>query len=84
HALDVWVEPDRTWRWKDEDEFAEKTGHPLYWTAEEAAAIRARGEALAARAEARQFPFDGTWCDFRPDPAWPVPQRPAGWDRPRA
>jgi hypothetical protein len=84
HALDIWVEPDRTWRWKDEDEFAERIDHPLYWTAEEAAAIRARGEALAAQAEAGKFPFDGTWCDFRPDPSWPEPQRPPGWDRPRA
>lgn len=34
--------------------------------------------------EAGAFPFDGTWCDFRPDPAWAVPaELPAGWDRPR-
>jgi hypothetical protein len=84
HALDIRVAPNGVWNWKDEDEFAERTGHPLYWTAGEAAAIRARGEKLAARAEAKEFPFDGTWCDFRPDPAWPVPQRPDGWDRPRA
>jgi hypothetical protein len=84
HALDIRVTPDGAWRWKDEDEFAEKTGHPLYWTPAEAAAIRARGEALAARAEAKEFPFDGTWCDFVPDPSWSRPQRPPGWDRPRA
>jgi hypothetical protein len=30
------------------------------------------------------FPFDGTWCDFEPDPAWLTPPAlPAGWDRPR-
>jgi hypothetical protein len=84
HALDIRVTPDGAWRWKDEDEFAEKTGHPLYWTPAEAAAIRARGVALAARAEAKEFPFDGTWCDFVPDPSWSRPQRPPGWDRPRA
>ena len=37
HALDVVVAADRSWRWKDEDEFDERTGHPLYWTADEAA-----------------------------------------------
>jgi hypothetical protein len=84
HALDLVVTPDHQWRWKDEDEFAERIGHPLYWTAEEAAAIRACGARLAARVEAKEFPFDGSWCDFRPDPAWPMPQRPDGWDRPRA
>jgi hypothetical protein len=84
HALDLRVTPDGAWRWKDEDEFALRTGHPLYWSGEEAVAIRAQGEALAARAEARRFPFDGTWCDFRPDPAWPELRLPPGWDRPRA
>lgn len=84
HALDVWVAPDRSWRWKDEAEFAEKTGHPDYWDRAEAARIRATGERMIALAEAGRFPFDGTWCDFRPERSWPVPRRPAGWDRPRA
>jgi hypothetical protein len=84
HALDLWIEPDRSWRWKDEDELAERTGHPLYWTAAGAAGIRAVGAELARLAEAGTFPFDGAMCDFRPDPAWPLPTRPAGWDRPRA
>ncbi len=83
HALDVWVEPDRSWEWKDEDEFAEATGLPGYWTADEAVGIRAAGERLIKLAEAGDFPFDGTWCDFRPDQSWPLPQLPAGWDRPR-
>lgn len=84
------VDADRSWRWKDEEEFAAKTGHPLYWTAAQAAQIRQDGEQLAKLAEAGVFPFDGTWCDWRPDPAWAtqpggaVPQRTAGWDRPRA
>jgi hypothetical protein len=35
-------------------------------------------------AEAGEFPFDGTWCDLRPDPSWPPLWRPDDWDRPRA
>jgi hypothetical protein len=85
HALDVRVAPDGCWEWKDEAEFSDKTGHPLYWDAAQARAIRAEGERLAALADARAFPFDGTWCDLRPDPAWRVPRElPYGWDRPRA
>jgi hypothetical protein len=86
HALDVWVEPDRTWRWKDMDEFEARTGLPLYWSAAEAAEILARGERLIALAEAGTHPFDGTDTDFVPDPQWPVPSPglPAAWDRPRA
>lgn len=84
NALDVLVEPELSWRWKDEAELAAKTGHPHYWDAAGAAAIRADGERLIKIVEAGTFPFDGTWCDFRPAAAWPVPRRTAGWDRPRA
>jgi hypothetical protein len=85
HALDILVEPDRSWRWKDEDELAAKTGHPDYWDAAGAAQIRRNGEAVVELIEAGKFPFDGTWCDLRPDPA----ERPPtilvpGWDRLRA
>lgn len=35
--------------------------------------------------EAGAYPFDGAWCDYRPDPTWTVPdQLPDGWDRLRA
>ncbi|MCX4675466.1 DUF402 domain-containing protein [Streptomyces sp. NBC_01433] len=77
HELDITVAPDRTWRWKDERSFAEKTGHPAYWSAEEAASIRAEGERMAGLAESGAFPFDGTWCDFRPSRHWMTPHRSA-------
>ncbi|AHH95319.1 DUF402 domain-containing protein [Kutzneria viridogrisea] len=78
-ALDVWVEPDRRWEWKDEDE-ADASVDAGRMTAEHLAQLRAEGERLIALAEAARFPFDGTWCDFRPDPSWPAPTLPAtGW-----
>lgn len=84
HALDLEVRADHSWRWKDDEEFQAKTGHPLYWTDVEAHQIRGTGERLARMAEAAEFPFDGTWTGFRPDAAWTLPGRPPGWDRPRA
>jgi hypothetical protein len=85
--LDIVVAPDGSWRWKDEDEFTDHLRHPgVYWVdpAEEPA-VRAAGEEVVKLIEAGEFPFDGTRCDFRPDPAWPVPRTlPPGWDRPRA
>ena len=83
-ALDVIIRPDRSWRWRDEDEFHAKTGHPLYWTEAQAAQIRATGDRLVKLAEAGEFPFDGTWCGFRPDASWTIPPLPPGHDRPRA
>lgn len=76
HELDINVAPDRSWRWKDEQSFAEKTGDPAYWSADEASAIRSEGDSVVRLAEAGTFPFDGTWCDFRPPPSWTTPPRP--------
>jgi hypothetical protein len=81
-VLDVVVAPDRTWEWKDEDELAERTGEPFYFDRDGAAEIRAEGERVIKLAEAGAFPFDGTYVKFRPDPSWPAPGLPAGWDRP--
>jgi predicted RNA-binding protein associated with RNAse of E/G family len=83
--LDVVVAPDRSWQWKDEDEFAERLALPdHYWVPDEAA-VWAEGRRVIKRIEAGEFPFDGTWTDFVPDPSWPVPRSlPPGWDRPPA
>ena len=74
HVLDLWVEPDLTWRWKDEDELeaAVRVGR---FTPEEAAAIRAEGERVVV-----EFPFPTGWEEWLPDPAWTVPPLPDGWD----
>ncbi|MCY0932818.1 DUF402 domain-containing protein [Streptomyces sp. H34-S4] len=74
--LDITVTPDRAWEWKDEESFAAKTGHPVYWTAAEAAAIRAEGVRVTRLIDSASYPFDGTWCDFRPPASWTVPDRP--------
>lgn len=82
--LDIWVYPDRTWEWKDEDEFEERLAFPDHYWVRDAAAVRAEGERMIKVLESGAFPFDGTWCDFVPDPAWTWPTKlPAGWDRPR-
>jgi hypothetical protein len=81
-ALDIWVEPDRSWEWKDEDEFAERTGHPDFWSVQEAAEIRAEGERVIALIEAGSAAFDGRLTDFQPDPAWEPTRLPPHWDLP--
>lgn len=71
HALDVVVEPDGSWRWKDEDELADAVRAGRV----DEAAARAEGERVLAEA-----PFPTGWEGYRPDPDWPVPELPAGWD----
>jgi Protein of unknown function (DUF402) len=82
-ALDIWVEPDRTWNWKDEDEFAERIGVVDFWTEAQAAQIRAEGERVIPLIEAGLYPFDGVHTDFRPDPAWEPSRFGPAWDLPQ-
>lgn len=80
HALDLLVRADGTWVWKDEDELAEAVRLGLF-TPEQASAFRAEGERALRRILHRERPFDRDWDDWRPDPSWPVPTLPDGWDR---
>jgi hypothetical protein len=83
YDLDLVVEPDRSWRWKDEDEFTAFLAHPeIYWV-DDGDAVWQSGWEVVKLIEAGAYPFDGTWCDFRPDPRWSMPAAPPGWDRPR-
>jgi hypothetical protein len=47
HALDLVIEPDGKWYWKDEDDFAEAQ-HLGVLTPQEAAAVRHEGERVIA------------------------------------
>jgi hypothetical protein len=83
--LDMWVEPDRSWMWKDEHELAERLRFPDHYWVPDPDGVRAEGERLIPLIERGQFPFDGTWCDFTPDAdSLAPPTLPVGWDRPRA
>ena len=78
--LDIVVDPDLTWRWKDEDELAEAVELGLM-TEGDASEVRREGERAIERLEARRSPFCDGWETWRPDPASPLPGLPAGWDR---
>jgi hypothetical protein len=66
-ALDVTVDPDGTWSWKDEDEFAEAIELGVF-DESSAATVRAEGErAIASR------PWPTGWEDWRPPADWAEP-----------
>jgi hypothetical protein len=73
-ALDIRVDPDGNWRWKDEDELEALVAAGRF-TGAEAAEIRAEGERVVAA-----HPWPTGWEEWRPDPTWPSPELPKGWD----
>lgn len=78
-ALDVLVDNDRSWRWKDEDEL--RTFVELGVLDQSLAErLRAEGRRVAGRAERGERPFDGEWSEWQPDPTWRTPELPPGWD----
>lgn len=74
HTLDIWIESDGSWQWKDEHELdvAVELG---FFTSEQAAAFRAEGERVIA-----EWPFPTGWEEWRADPSWPVPLVPGDWE----
>ncbi|MFI0909956.1 cytidylyl-2-hydroxypropylphosphonate hydrolase [Streptomyces abikoensis] len=80
HFLDIAVYPDRSWEWKDEDEFAQARRAGLMTDAQ-AERVRAAGRAAVELVEAWGPPFTAGWERWRPDPVWPVPALPEDWDR---
>jgi predicted RNA-binding protein associated with RNAse of E/G family len=80
HKLDAIVELDGSWRWKDEDELAEIIERGFLDPADEKG-LRAQAEDAVRRISEREPPFDRDWFGWRPDPGWPEPTLPEGWDR---
>ncbi|GAA0306872.1 DUF402 domain-containing protein [Streptomyces polychromogenes] len=80
HFLDITVDPDRTWTWRDEDEFAQARRIGLIGP-EQARRVEEAGRAALEVVKAWGPPFRDGWENWRPDPAWEVPVLPEDWDR---
>ncbi|MGW7103795.1 cytidylyl-2-hydroxypropylphosphonate hydrolase [Streptomyces sp. NPDC054838] len=80
HFLDISVYPDRSWVWRDEDEFAQARRVGLV---DPPLARRVQEAGRAALEVVKEWgpPFRDGWQDWRPDPVWPVPVLPGDWDR---
>ena len=77
-SLDIVATPDLEWHWKDEELTSDWIAAGVY-TAEEMAAIHESGLLVIRDIEARRFPFDGGWLDWRPDAGWQAPEVHPGW-----
>jgi hypothetical protein len=72
-ALDVVIDPDGTWRWKDEDDLARLVEIGAF-SDELAAEIRAEGERVIA-----ESPWPTGWEDWRPPVSWGPLGLPRDW-----
>jgi hypothetical protein len=81
--LDLIVEPDYTWHWKDVDDYRAgitRGGIEPAWVA----GVTAAQPSVQAAVASRQYPFDGTWLAWQPPAEWGQatgpPTLPEGWE----
>ncbi|MBE0682769.1 MAG: DUF402 domain-containing protein [Anaerolineales bacterium] len=77
--LDIIVNPDFSFEWKDLDDYEKgiETGVILpEWVNE----IETAKSEILDRLERREYPFDNSWLNWRPDPNWTLPKLPANWE----
>ncbi|MDX6292499.1 MAG: hypothetical protein QOH50_1574 [Kribbellaceae bacterium] len=79
YVLDLWITPDRTVEWKDEDELegAVATGR---FSADEAERIIADGRAAEKEIATWSSPFADAWHEWQPNPGWRLPEAPTGYE----
>jgi hypothetical protein len=78
HMLDIVIEPDLSWRWKDADELEAAINERLV-TRSWANGVRREGERVIRRLDAGLAPFCDGWEHWQPEPAWSMPELPDGW-----
>ncbi|MCO5200413.1 MAG: DUF402 domain-containing protein [Chloroflexi bacterium] len=78
HALDIVVNPDLSWSWKDLDEFEGLVARGTY-SPEFGQAVREEAEQVVADIEARREPFDAGWDAWMPPAGWELPRLHPRW-----
>jgi len=78
--LDIIIHPNFTHEWKDLEEYDAVRKQGIISREHERAIETAQPE-IFDKLEKRQYPFDGSWLDWKPDPSWIPPKLPANWDK---
>ena len=78
--LDIVIEPTYEWHWKDFDDYQRGIERGILskeWVQE----IDASQPEVFEKLKKRQYPFDGAWLDWMPEPNWSPPTLPENWDK---
>jgi hypothetical protein len=77
--LDVVIQPSFEWRWKDAEDYQDGIQKGVLlkqWTD----GISQAKDHVLQKIERREYPLNGQWLGWRPDPAWPAANLPANWE----
>jgi hypothetical protein len=77
--IDLVIHPDFTWHWKDEEDYKEGVAMKII-TADWVKEIEIAKMEIFNKLEKLQYPFDGAWLNWSPDPNGSLPKLPESWD----
>ena len=78
--LDLVINPDFSFEWKDEADYQKAIDNEVIipeWTQE----IEIAKKEIFNKLQKRQYPYDGSWLNWIPDPNWLPPKLPKNWDK---
>jgi hypothetical protein len=78
--LDLVIEPDYNWQWKDVEDYQRGIEAGIL-IPEWVRGIEIAQKDVFDKLEKRQYPLDGRWLDWKPDPTWTAPKLPQNWDQ---
>jgi len=78
--LDLVIRPDFSIEWKDEEDYQKAIDYGVVGL-DLMHEIESDTSDVLNKLEERQYPFDGSWLDWKPDPNWLSPKMPENWDK---
>lgn len=78
--LDLIINPDFSYHWKDVDDYQEAIANDIIFP-EWRDGIEQAKQDVFEKLERHQYPFDGSWLDWEPDPGLAPPTLPENWDK---
>jgi hypothetical protein len=79
YELDIVVQPDGQWLFKDDEKMEARIAQGRY-SVDEVVSIREVGRQLGEMLDAKATWWDPALATWEPDPAWIAPQLPSGWE----
>lgn len=78
--LDLVINPDLSYEWKDLDDYQKAIDSEIIFPEWVEGIEHAKPEILD-KLRLHQYPFDGSWLDWLPEPSWSPPILPKNWDK---
>jgi len=78
--LDFIINPDFSHEWKDMEDYQKAIEYGVILP-EWIQGIEVAKKEILERLAARQYPLDGAWLNWKPDPNWSPPKLPENWDK---